>query len=69
MAPFELPNAIISGFKEKAEALVVQGMYFEPFHIDRADQLVGDRLYVGTSTGNLHIYGLDESPSVFDYVC
>ena len=28
MAPFESPNVIVSGFKEKAEALVVQGMYF-----------------------------------------
>jgi hypothetical protein len=29
MAPFEFPNAIVSGFKEKAEALVAQGMHLE----------------------------------------
>ncbi|KAJ3573523.1 hypothetical protein NP233_g2376 [Leucocoprinus birnbaumii] len=40
MAPFSAPRAVISGLKEKAESL---------YHY-------GDRLYVGTSTGNLHIY-------------
>jgi hypothetical protein len=29
MAPFETPNVIVGGFKEKPEALVVQGMHFE----------------------------------------
>ncbi|KAJ7086162.1 hypothetical protein B0H15DRAFT_987519 [Mycena belliarum] len=45
MAPFELPTAIVSGLKEKIESLTVQG----------------DRLYVGTATGNLNIYGLDDT--------
>ncbi|KAH7925859.1 hypothetical protein BV22DRAFT_1064252 [Leucogyrophana mollusca] len=44
MAPFHPPNVILSGFKERAEALHVQG----------------DRLYIGSATGNLHIYALDE---------
>ncbi|KAG6916169.1 hypothetical protein DXG01_008142 [Tephrocybe rancida] len=44
MAPFVQPTSIISGFKEKIDALAVQG----------------DRLYVGTSTGNLHIYSVEE---------
>ncbi|GBE87785.1 Vacuolar morphogenesis protein [Sparassis crispa] len=42
MAPFSAPSVVVRGFKERAEALTVQG----------------DRLYVGTSTGNLHIYTL-----------
>ncbi|KAG6840674.1 hypothetical protein C0991_005179 [Blastosporella zonata] len=44
MAPFVLPTPIITGFKEKIDALAIQG----------------DRLYVGTSTGNLHIYNVKE---------
>jgi Vam6/Vps39-like protein vacuolar protein sorting-associated protein 39 len=68
MAPFEPPGAIVSGFKEKAEALVVQGMHFVRFHLHMADRFIGDRLYIGTSTGNLHIYGIDESPSMSDHV-
>ncbi|KZT07657.1 uncharacterized protein LAESUDRAFT_742773 [Laetiporus sulphureus 93-53] len=43
MAPFTSPSIVLTGFKERAESLTVQG----------------DRLYVGTSTGNLHIYALD----------
>ncbi|KNZ73327.1 Vam6/Vps39-like protein [Termitomyces sp. J132] len=44
MAPFLYPTPVIQGFKEKIDALSVQG----------------DRLYVGTSTGNLHIYHAEE---------
>ncbi|KAG5732929.1 hypothetical protein E4T56_gene15228 [Termitomyces sp. T112] len=44
MAPFLYPTPVIQGFKEKIDALSVQG----------------DRLYVGTSTGNLHIYNAEE---------
>ncbi|EIN04044.1 hypothetical protein PUNSTDRAFT_93504 [Punctularia strigosozonata HHB-11173 SS5] len=43
MAPFLTPTPIINGFKEKVESLLIQG----------------DRLYIGTSTGNLHIYSVD----------
>ncbi|KAJ7510485.1 hypothetical protein B0H11DRAFT_1190833 [Mycena galericulata] len=45
MPPFEHPTAVVSGFKDKIESLTVQG----------------DRLYVGTATGNLGIYGIDEN--------
>ncbi|TFK35543.1 hypothetical protein BDQ12DRAFT_634973 [Crucibulum laeve] len=44
MPPFLQPKLLVSGIKEKAGSLVVQG----------------DRLYIGTSLGNLHIYGLKE---------
>ena len=70
MAPFESPNVIVSGFKEKAEALVVQGVYLEPALScqDLSDNdFAGDRLYVGTSTGNLYVYSLDDSPSMYYY--
>ncbi|KAJ7880982.1 hypothetical protein B0H14DRAFT_3763074 [Mycena olivaceomarginata] len=45
MAPFELPQAVVSKFKDKIESLTVQG----------------DRLYVGTATGSLNIYGIDDN--------
>ncbi|KAJ6577458.1 hypothetical protein B0H19DRAFT_1120042 [Mycena capillaripes] len=44
MAPFEFPKAVVSGLKDKIESLSVQG----------------DRLYVGTATGSLNIYGIDD---------
>ncbi|KAG6810469.1 hypothetical protein H0H92_011733 [Tricholoma furcatifolium] len=43
MAPFLLPTPVIQGFKERIDALAVQG----------------DHLYAGTSTGNLHIYRVE----------
>ncbi|KAG2145393.1 uncharacterized protein EDB93DRAFT_1288619 [Suillus bovinus] len=46
MAPFNPPNTILSGFKERPEALLVQGKR--------------DKLYVGTATGNLFIYEYNE---------
>ncbi|KAL0577985.1 Vacuolar morphogenesis protein 6 [Marasmius crinis-equi] len=46
MAPFLAPKSALSGFKERIDSLLVQG----------------DRLYVGTATGGLHIYGVDNEP-------
>ncbi|KAF8207076.1 hypothetical protein K438DRAFT_1713917 [Mycena galopus ATCC 62051] len=45
MPPFEFPKAVVSKFKDKIESLTVQG----------------DRLYVGTATGSLNIYGIDDN--------
>ncbi|KAJ7671538.1 hypothetical protein DFH06DRAFT_118208 [Mycena polygramma] len=45
MAPFESPRPAVSGVKDKIESLSVQG----------------DRLYAGTATGNLNIYGIDDN--------
>ncbi|KAE9401526.1 hypothetical protein BT96DRAFT_956547 [Gymnopus androsaceus JB14] len=45
MAPFLNPKVVLSGFKEKIESLLVQG----------------DRIYIGTATGNLHVYSHDSS--------
>ncbi|KAJ6608678.1 hypothetical protein B0H10DRAFT_516741 [Mycena sp. CBHHK59/15] len=44
MAPFEPPTVVVSGLKDKIESLTVQG----------------DRLYIGTATGSLNIYGFDD---------
>ncbi|KAF7327882.1 Rab guanyl-nucleotide exchange factor [Mycena kentingensis (nom. inval.)] len=44
MAPFEAPLPVVSGIKDRIESLHVQG----------------DRLYVGTATGILHIYGVED---------
>ncbi|KAI0267682.1 hypothetical protein BC834DRAFT_923439 [Gloeopeniophorella convolvens] len=42
MAPFEPPEIVLSGLKERIESLTVQG----------------DRLYLGTATGSLHVYSI-----------
>ncbi|KAF9532490.1 hypothetical protein CPB83DRAFT_846876 [Crepidotus variabilis] len=44
MAPFNTPKVVLSGLKEKFESLTV--------HLDR--------LYLGSSTGNLHIYDITD---------
>ncbi|KAI0635691.1 hypothetical protein C8Q77DRAFT_1277165 [Trametes polyzona] len=44
--PFHPPHAVLEGFKERPEALAVQG----------------DRLYIGTSAGSLHIYTVADGP-------
>ncbi|KAF8813359.1 hypothetical protein BYT27DRAFT_7180846 [Phlegmacium glaucopus] len=44
MAPFTSPKVVISGLKEKFDSLLVHA----------------DRLYLGSSTGNLYIYSLNE---------
>ncbi|PFH51068.1 hypothetical protein AMATHDRAFT_143451 [Amanita thiersii Skay4041] len=50
MAPFDLPKVVLSGFKEKIDSLVVQD----------------DRVYIGTSAGSLHVYGLQVDGSVVE---
>ncbi|KAF8333851.1 hypothetical protein F5887DRAFT_991627 [Amanita rubescens] len=45
MAPFDAPKVVLSGIKEKIDSLVLQD----------------DRLYLGTATGNLHVYSFDAS--------
>ncbi|KAI0833228.1 hypothetical protein BC628DRAFT_1342704 [Trametes gibbosa] len=44
--PFNPPDVVVEGFKERPESLTVQG----------------DRLYIGTSTGNLHVYAFGDTP-------
>ncbi|KAK2460159.1 hypothetical protein APHAL10511_007838 [Amanita phalloides] len=45
MAPFDVPRVVLSGFKDKVDSLALQD----------------DRLFLGTATGNLHVYDLDAS--------
>ncbi|KAF8150879.1 hypothetical protein B0H34DRAFT_155040 [Crassisporium funariophilum] len=45
MAPFIAPKVVVSGLKEKFDSLTVQA----------------DRLYLGSSAGNLHVYSLNEN--------
>ncbi|KAF7312336.1 Rab guanyl-nucleotide exchange factor [Mycena indigotica] len=44
MGPFDPPSPVVTGVKERVESLYVHG----------------DRLYVGTATGILHIYSIDD---------
>lgn len=46
MAPFLPPKIALHGLKERVESLTVQG----------------DRLYLGTATGSVSVYSLDENP-------
>ena len=48
MGPFETPTSLVTGLKERAEAVTVQA----------------DRLYIGTSAGSLLIYSLEDSPGI-----
>ncbi|KIP04390.1 hypothetical protein PHLGIDRAFT_109638, partial [Phlebiopsis gigantea 11061_1 CR5-6] len=43
MAPFASPQAVLSGFKERVDAVTAQG----------------GKLYIGTSVGNLHVYNVN----------
>ncbi|KAG9225012.1 hypothetical protein CCMSSC00406_0001837 [Pleurotus cornucopiae] len=45
MAPFTTPVPMIQGLKERVDSVTVQG----------------DRIYIGTSIGSLHVYSFDES--------
>ncbi|KAJ3775239.1 hypothetical protein FB446DRAFT_417887 [Lentinula raphanica] len=45
MAPFLSPKVVLSGLKEKIDSLLVQG----------------DRIYLGTALGNLHVYSHESS--------
>ncbi|KAF9236310.1 hypothetical protein BU15DRAFT_89236 [Melanogaster broomeanus] len=47
MAPFNKPTVVLTGFKERPESLLAQG----------------DRLYIGTAAGNVHIYDLHDETS------
>jgi len=61
MPPFSTPKIVISGLKERFESLTIQGEAHRAavvFMINLA--FAADRLYLGSSTGNLHIYGLSE---------
>ncbi|EMD34098.1 hypothetical protein CERSUDRAFT_141580 [Gelatoporia subvermispora B] len=53
MAPFHSPRSVLTGFKERAESLTAQG----------------DRLYIGTSTGNLHVYTYGDASSEAQQLC
>ncbi|KAI5892828.1 uncharacterized protein SCHCODRAFT_02627226 [Schizophyllum commune H4-8] len=47
MPPFNDPTPLISSFKEKVECATAQG----------------DRLYLGTASGSLYVYGVDYEPA------
>ncbi|KAH9856486.1 hypothetical protein C2E23DRAFT_865919 [Lenzites betulinus] len=48
--PFNAPDVVVEGFKERPESLTVQGTCSV------------SELYVGTSTGNLHVYAFRDTP-------
>ena len=56
MAPFAEPLYLISGSKERIDALHVNGMNFLQITIsEEIHSSIGYRLFIGTSLGNLHI--------------
>lgn len=66
MAPYQNPVEILNGFKERVDSVCAQGtqILYETQTYIEASCASGDRLYIGTGTGNLHIYGLDETPGL-----
>ena len=61
MAPFAEPLYLISGSKERIDALHVNGMNFLQITIsEEIHSSIGDRLFIGTNLGNLHIYNVDQ---------
>ena len=55
MAPFTEPLPLINGFKERIDALHVNGMNFLQITIsEEIYRSIGGRLFIGTSLGNLH---------------
>jgi hypothetical protein len=59
MAPFEPPESVITGFKERIEALSIQGIGIQSITHTADLCKEGDRLYVGTAIGNLSVYSVD----------
>jgi hypothetical protein len=67
MPPFEPPESLLTGFKERVEALSLQGIktwslvsFLRWLACD-----VGDRLYVGTANGNLSVYSVIETAGTY----
>ncbi|KAH9481762.1 Vacuolar morphogenesis protein 6 [Psilocybe cubensis] len=52
MPPFTVPEVVLSGLKEKFDSIAVQA----------------DRIYLGSSTGNLHVFGLNEATNAIEPV-
>ena len=63
MGPFNAPEIVLDGFKERPEALTVQGMSVpSALAAQGVDSVTSyDKLFVGTSTGNLHVYAYGEA--------
>ena len=61
MAPFTEPLPLINGFKERIDALHVNGMNLVQVTSNEGiHSSIGDRLFIGTNLGNLHIYNVDQ---------
>lgn len=68
MAPFEPPESVLTGFKERIEALSLQGISFSVGYARTADLCEeGDRLYVGTAIGSLSVYSIDNPAGRFQH--
>lgn len=59
--PFLPPQVVFDGFKERSEALAVQGLLPILTWVPYSDgKRAGDKLYIGTSTGMVHVYTLTD---------
>jgi hypothetical protein len=62
MAPFSF-QVLIEGIKERVDAIVSHGTSLNSalkYVIHRC--LQGDRVFLGTSVGNLYVYSIDKGP-------
>ena len=64
MKPFCDPVAVVGGLKERIESLSVHGtkcfLIASHSQMPRAHRALGERLFLGTASGNLQIYNLDQ---------
>jgi len=61
MAPFEAPEVVSTGLKERIESLSLQGTVAQLGVPSQLICYVGDHLYLGTANGNLSVYGVVNS--------
>ena len=62
MPPFSTPKIVLAGLKEKFDSLTVQGKneLHMNFFLKLIVIIIGDRLYLGSSTGTLNVYSLSQ---------
>lgn len=59
--PFLPPRVVLDGFKERPEALAIQGLFIVWIRVFfLTGKRAGDKLYIGTSTGTVHMYALSD---------
>jgi hypothetical protein len=65
MAPFEPPDIVLTGLKERVDSLSLQGTVSQSGMAAQLTCDTGDRLYVGTAAGTLSVYSVTSSSGTY----